>query len=453
MRKFIYLQIVIVFLLVAGKVLADTGASDIYDRGREFWMHGQLKEAAKYFKKIRAPGSELAEKAALAYLYAELELGEIEAAEEGFYYFIQNYPESGFISVSLQRVINLLVSQGEYARAEFFLHILHLSVEENNAQEVRMAMVINCYLGLLQYNNAKKSIEEYLARFPLAEGAAYYRLWLVWYDLKQNNAGIQEELKKLAESQDNVDTARRAKKYLVPLLIRENKNEEAVKYMLELHETGENYTGSELLWLAKYLRDMRELTVAEAILQEIIANSESNMIQAIALNDLAQVQTEERKFHDALSNYPLVQKALLNSEAGVGQIELLAKISDYSNALTLRKIGSTARAHVILNRLQPAVYESLYYQILYEQGLVAMNMGDVALGAGKLMRAGILANDPDLAGKALLKCCEACKMLNNPKLLKICVEELIGKNEGSYGKLYPNSPYTAQAYELLEAAE
>ena len=386
MKKSIYLQIIILFLLIAGRARAGVEEEDVYARGRDFWEHGQLEQAAACFKEIRSPGSEFSQKAALAYLLAELEQGKSISAEEGLYYFIRNYPDSLFVNQALQQLINLLVKQGEYARAEFFLHLLHLSSVGSEPEQTRLIMVINCYLGLLQYDNVAKSIAEYLSRFPWTKEASYYRLWLGWYHLGQNSGNIQEELEELAASAGNIAVSQRAKEYLIPFFIREHKSEEAVKFMLELYEKGKNYSSSELLWLARYLREMRELTKADMILQQIIAKPDSNMIQAIALNDLAQVQTEERKFHDALSNYPLVQKALLNSAASIGQIELLSKISDYSNALTLRKIGSTARAHVILNRLQPTVYEPLYYQILYEQGLVALSAGDLALAAEKLMR-------------------------------------------------------------------
>ena len=442
-----------VFLAIATvDAVAEEGVA-AYNRAKNYWVEGNYKLAATEFKNCQAFATDLAEKAAFAYPLAEEKSGNSSAAEEGYIYFIQNFKSSNFLQNAKLRLINLLVKQGYYARAEYFLHTLLPGNLQSEMNQIRETMIINCYLGLGQYSNVYYSMEEYMEKFCNQEFCSSYKLWSAWYHLVQSEDIAEAELEALISSSSNEEVVKEAKMYLVPLLIQNNKIDAAVKNMLGLIRQGVEYSSTELLWLAKYLKDMRELTLASGVLKKIIAKPANTMIEAIALMDLAQVQTESRKFHDALSNFPLVQKALLNSNASIGKIEVLEKLSEYYNALTLRELGQTITAHAILDKLAPAIYDPLYYKILYEQGMVALSMNKLGVAAKTLMRVGILAEDPDLSGKALLRCYDACIAMNNTKLGRICLEELVGRNEGSYGVLYPNSPYTAQAYEILENLE
>ncbi len=420
-----------------------------YNRAKDYWAEGNYKQAAIEFQNCQSFATDLAEKAAFAYPIAEEKCSNLEAAEEGYIYFIKNFRTSNFLENAKLRLINLLVKKGDYAEAEYFLHTLSPNSSQNGIEQTRELLIINCYLGLGQFSNVDYGIKKYVEKFCDQKNCSNYKLWNAWYHLDQNEYTAESELEALINSAGNEDVVKKAKKYLVPLLIKNNKVDMAVKNMLELIEQGVIYSSTELLWLAKYLKDMRELTLASGILNKIIAKPDNTMIKAIAINDLAQVQTEDRKFHDALSNFPLVQKALLNSSASIGKISVLGKLSEYYNVLTLRKLDQTITAHAILDKLEPAIYDPLYYKILYEQGMVALSMNKPQVAAKTLMRVGILAKDPDLSGKALLRCYDACLAMDNIKLGRICLEELVGRNAGSYGVLYPNSPYTAQAYDIL----
>ncbi len=448
-RKLSACILIILTAFASAFAVADTNSDYILARG--YWNSGDYAKAAEIFKQVRDVSSDNVIKAALAYPVAAQAAGREEEAEEGFRFFIIHYPDSEFINTAMFKMINILISQGEYAEAAVYLHRLKIPAGETSLLQVRDALSILCYLGLQQYNNVAYAIDLYISVYPDSADTDKYKLWLAWYKQEQNDSSAETDFKRLISESAVSETAITSKEYLIPLLIKNNRVDEAVGDMLDLIAEGRQYKDTELLWLARYLADMRELAQAGKILQLIVAKPESSMIQAVALNDLARIQTAERKFHDALSNFPLVEKALLNADSSVGQIELLTKTMRYANALTLRKIGRAARARVILDSLQPTVYEPLYYQIVYEQGLVAMSIGDFSSAAVKLMQVGILSADPDLAGKALLRCVEACQSMNNQKLLRLCLEELVGKNEGSYGRLYPNSPYTTQAYDIMNS--
>ncbi len=449
--KRVYLAFILILLtaFVSSSAVADTDSD--YALAQRYWKNGDYEKAAEAFKKVRDSATENVVKAALAYSLAQQAAGRDEEAEDGFRFFINSYPQSEFINTAMFRMINILISQGEYAEAAVYLHQLKIPSSDIALRQIRDSLSIVCYLGLQQYNNVAYAINNYITEYPDSMDSEKYELWLSWYKQEQNDSSAAADFQRLALGYEKSKITLAAKEYLVPLLIKNKRIDDAVKYMSELIAEGKQYKDIELLWLASYLADMRELAQAGSILHLIVEKPESSMIQAVALNDLARIQTSERNFHDALSNFPLVEKALMNADSSVGQIELLTKTMRYANALTLRKIGRAARARVILDSLHPTVYEPLYYQIVYEQGLVAMSIGDYKSAAEKLMQVGIFSTDPDLAGKALLRCVEACQSMNNQKLLRICLEELVGKNEGSYGRLYPNSPYTTQAYDIMNS--
>ncbi len=443
------LLLILLFILTAQAEEPDV----VYTRARRLQQNGELAQAVTEYYNVRSPEYLVGSRAALAYALAAEELGDMVAAEDGYLYFLKNYPDSDFVGAAKLHLINLYIQHGEYASALFFLY--GLSLDELNQKQLhqRCELIIGSYIGLLQFENARYYIEKYLQTNTEAEGFNRYKLWLAWYYSTRNVSRAVEMLQSIIDGSEDQVVCEAAIVYLVPVLVQNNREEEAVEAMLKLVEAGYHYSSVELLWLARYLYELRELTIAEDILQMVVLEPGSSMHEAIALYDLAKVEIDSRKFLDALSIFPLIQKALRSAEAGIGKIELLAKMADYSNALTLRRIGRNNLAQAILDRLQLDIYEPLYYNILYEQGAVDLSLGDVASAAEKLFRVGILSRDPDLAGRALLKCYEASKALNNSKLMRICLEDLAGANEGSYGELYPNSPYIDQALGLLQEGD
>lgn len=454
MNRYYIIITIITLLAVTAQIVVAEDDLRIYQKAEGYWDDGRYLEASEAFKSLLSNGSIRGEKAAFAYALSQEKAEHFDEAKQGYLYFMTHYPNSEYVVEAHEKLINLLIQDGDYAQAEYFLHTLSSKDLGSDREEQKAILIIFCYLRLTQYSNAEKSINKYISKYPNSARIPELRLWLAWYYIKLNDIKRAEaEYTSVINSGNNEEAVNNAKVSLVELLISNGRISEAIKYMLELFEQGYLYNNAELLWLANYLAEIRELAVATEVLNKIIEKSESAMFQAIAIKDLAQVQVEDRKLHDALSNFPLVRKALLSSNSTVAKVEILSEITDYSNAQTLRKIGSIDSANAILSKLTPDVYEPLYYKILYEQGLVALRMGRVEVAAKKLLQVGILAKDPDLAGKALLGCYEASKVMDNSKLMKVCLEELSGKNEGSYGRLYPNSPYTAQGYEIMHSAK
>lgn len=423
-----------------------------YTTAVHYYQAGDYEKAAELFNRLRN-GSEAAliqEKAAFSFALCQEALQNFDSARQTYTYILTNYPDSAFSSAAIKNLIDILLIATDFPKALRLLYQLEKTPDLTQTDlEKILALQIICFTKLKQYKNANNGIEKFSSRFPSSAFIPGFQLWQMWYNLSLSNFIETENLyNSISATITEPEIISRAKADYIIADLKTDHISRAAELMLSLVESNYKYSNSNLLWLAQYFSEIRELSSAGKILQKVIAESEDPLTTAIARKDLAAILTTRREFHDALSNYPLIKKDLIKATSSISQIEYLNKLADYSNVQTLRKLGSSWSALAILNQIRTDLEDPLYYNIMYEQGLIAFELGNTEEAAKKLMQVGILSTDPDLAGKSLLRCYEACKKINNIHLMNICLEELSGKNKGSYGQLYPNSPYTAQAREL-----
>lgn len=434
-----------------------------YLAGRCLLEAERFNEAGNEFRTARAIKGGREEQAAYEMALALERAGDNPAAAEAFAYFTENFPQSGFYPAALGGLGQTLMAQGRYeAAVPVYTQLLaHKGLGEEQARQALSNKAI-CYYYLKQYDNMALSYEHLLKDYPQSPQAAQALFWLGWHDSSEKK--YLEAAKRYGEllrrfPQDAL--APRAQYYMGAAYLHGGEETKAAETFYALARSGRApIDGRELLWLGQFFYGAGAKDKAAEVYRITIAQEKRpSLVLAVARRGLGQINLDAQDWTAARENYEALEK-LLGKDGGLSipdaQRDIAAALRNeayYAQAVCLREQGDTPAARAMLERVNVAGDDPFSARVFFERGMLDLAGGEHKKALENLMRVGLLVEDQELAGRALLKAAEASLALKDKDKARICYEELAGKFEGSYGKLYPDSPYVAEGKKLLEKLE
>lgn len=320
-----------------------------------------------------------------------------------------------------------------------------------------------CYYWLRQYDNMARCYRELLdnpayAATPPGIEAIY---WLAWY--AQSEKRYDDAIRRYETLlQDHPRHALAPKaRYRMAMCHYQAGRHDAAAALLHAVVTrhGEpDLEEDELLWLGQHLLRTRKLAEAEEVFQTLLKRQPRGRILAIGLFQQAEVKRLRERWAGALEAYRALLATVerLRREGATdqgGALSGLLQQGRYGEAVSLRHLGRLAEARAALDRIQLAPQDPFRGNLLFERGQLAFAENRYAEAADFLMRVGLLYDDEALAGEALLLAAKACLAVENRKKARLCLEELAGAQEKSFGQRYPESPFATEGRRMLKALD
>lgn len=426
-----------------------------YLAGRCFLELKQYPQAAQTFLNARAVQGARHERAAFELGLAQEQAGNFPASSEARDYFIRTFPQSELATEAYAGLGRTLIAAGRYEAAipvySAFLTRPELTPLQTEQALGRQAV---CYYYLKQYDNMAGIYEKILTKFPTSSAAAEALFWLAWHDSTRKKhlqaAARYEELLKRFPAHA---LAPKARYYLGSSYLHGGEEGKAATVFFALatdtEATGTTspqhpvLEGRELLWLGQYYTVHQDLTKAQRIYELLLRREKPGLVRAVALRGQAEGKRQAKDWQGSLASYDALLNLLQEIEGQQGMLAALRNEALYGSAICLREIGKLPQARQRLGDIDAGADDPFMARVIFERGLLDFAEAKYANAAENLMRVGLLVDDEALAGQALIKAGEACEMANDPEKARICWDELAGKLEGSYGRLYPNNSYTA----------
>ncbi len=421
----------------------------------------QYAAAAQSLQAARDAKGERQERAAYELGLAQEQAGGLAAAAEAFAYYTEHFAAGALAGEAYAGLGRTLMAQRRYEAAiPVYAAILGRSDLSAEARETALGRQAVCYYYLKQYDNMARCYQNLFQQFPQRPAAAEALFWLAWYDSAQKKyreaaARYEELLKSFPEHL----LAAKARYYLGSAYLHGGQEDKAAEvfYTLALRpastapdQSVPALDGRELLWLGQYLSDHTQGERAQKVFESLLQREKPGLVRAVALRGLAGVQRQAKDFAGSLANYNALLKLLGEIDGQPGMLAALKNDALYGAAICLREFGKLAEARASLDRIAAGADDPFLAKVFYERGLLELAAQNYAKAAESLMRVGLLVDDEELAGQALLKAGEACEKAGDPDKAQICWDELAGKLDGSYGKIYPNNSYTAAGKEKLK---
>ncbi len=430
-----------------------------YLRGRIARALEDLPAAEAALLQARKQQGEYHDAAAFALAQVQEKRGRFADAARAYLYFTETFKPHAQTLDALAGLGRSLSAQKQYEAALPVYARLYGHADAPTAfREHALAQQAVCYYHLRQFENMKRSYQKLLQEFPESAAApeAYY--WLAWQAYSERGyeraAALYEALMQKFPQHELAGNARYR---LAMSLYQAGKHAEAAAKFYAIvaaHEEPE-LPVREMLWLGRFYMHEGDLERAAAVFETLLARGIGGEVEAIALFHRGEVARQRRAWAEALSLYDqlLARVETLAREREVaGTLASLRNQGRYGAAVCLRHLEryDEAAARLAAMTLHPEDPFAAY--LIEERGNLAYARGECALAAEHLMRVGLLADDAELAGRALLKAGAACEAAGEERMRKkarICYEELAGLAPESYGKRYPQSPYVTKGKAAL----
>lgn len=428
-----------------------------YLAGRCQMELNQFPAAAQLLLTAREAKGERQERAAYELGLAYEQAGSFGAAAEVFAYYVEHFPSGAQIMDGYAGLGRTLMAGRRYEAAiPVYATLLARTDLAPEAREAALSRQAVCYYYLKQYDNMARSYQQVLQTFPQRPAAGEALFWLAWYDSTQKKyreaaARYDDLLKRFPDHA----LAAKARYYLGSALLHGGQEEQAAEvfYALALAQpatpdkAGPALDSRELLWLGQYLSDHAQGEKAKAVFNLLLQREKPGLVRAVTLRGLAGVLRHNKDYPAALTEYNALLKLLGEIDGQPGILAALKNDALYGAAICLRETGKLELARANLDRIAAGADDPFMAKVYYERGLLEFAAQNYAKAAESLMRVGLLVDDEELAGQALLKAGEACEKAGDAQKAQICWDELAGKLDGSYGKVYPGNRYTAAGKE------
>jgi TolA-binding protein len=205
-------------------------------------------------------------------------------------------------------------------------------------------------------------------------------------------------------------------------------------------------TPDALFWLAEQLRG-RDAARAQDIFTRLTRAENPPLLRSTALLGLADLQRREKCWPEALAFYRQTAALLPQLRAPAPTLAALRALRNEMNfglAVAARENGDLDAAASALAQINLAPDDPFVTQFYYERGLLAAAQKKYAEAAELLMRVGLLADAPDLAGKALWAAA------GDRKRERVCYAELAGELNDIFGRRYPDNEFAKRGREALQ---
>lgn len=414
-----------------------------YLTGRCYWQMKEYQKSATEFASAAALTGARSKEAGYELAAAYQKSAQYQKAAEAYSDFITKYPEDKLITSANTGLADSLIKLGRYeAAVPVYLKLLKNTGSKLNPQYLQHLGV--CYYHLKQYKNMALSYEAILKHYPKNPAAANALFWLGWYN---SNAANFEK----AVNYYNQLLSAHPKSKLIPAaqydlalthLRAKNKNKAAeLFYQISQSQPG-RLKEQEQLWLAQFYFNQNDYAKAIKIYQTILNAKPQTLTRSIALRGLGKTYQKQQQWTSAADAYQQALQSISQISEKSDVTRALQNEALFGLATSQRELKQFTQAQATLEKINVTPDDPFAAKIYFEQGLLAFSGQNYKLAIDRLMHVGLLIDDQELAGLALLRAAQACEIIKDFKKAKICYQELAGRFKGSYGQTYPQSKYT-----------
>lgn len=368
-----------------------------------------------------------------------------------FRLFCQTYPFHRWVpQARLRESEELLTSLPSFCQLELN------SPDEKTKEEAILSQAI-CYYRLRQYANMSACFQRLVEQFPASPALAEALYWLAWYASREKQwdkaIALYERLLERDPLHPLADSARYRRAIC---LYRNEQNQKAANALREilLHHPATPVDERMLVWLADFLLHKTPFpeTETEALYRTMECRRLSSKTRLFLYDRHACLKTRLQDWRGALFLYHSMLEFiafLRGREEKDSLYRIEERIALLGKAAALRELGQLREARAIVDSLSTPAGDPLTFRIFLEKGLLDLAEHRWASAAGYLLWVGLLSSHADLAGAALYRAGEACLHQRDLRKARFCLEELAGIPTESFGRRYPDSPWTAQGRATL----
>ncbi len=425
-----------------------------YLAGRALWQLTKFKEAADEFSYALKFKGERSKQAAYELALALQQSGQYQPAADAFNSFITNYPDDKELTLSARAGLgSTLMQQGRYeATIPVYISLIKETPENNPQRPSFLSRLAVCYYYLKQYKNMALTYQKLLNQYPNDPQIPDALFWLGWQG--NNSANYNQAIKYFTTLMQKYPTSKltpKGKYFLGLTYLKAGDNKNAANIFYEI-ATGnkQKINEQELLWLAQYFSAQANYDKAKTIYNLLLKGDNKSLIYAVALRGTAQIYQKQQLWQQSFDSFQKLLEATAKVQGKTEIISALKNEAYFGIALSLRHLKKYQQARAALDKIKIADDDPFAARIFYELGFLDFVEDNYQSAVSNLMRVGLLVEDEELAGSALLKAAEACEKLNDTAKAKICYQELAGNFEGSYGRIFPKSRYTQTGKEKLK---
>ncbi|MBN1256746.1 MAG: tetratricopeptide repeat protein [Planctomycetes bacterium] len=378
------------------------------------------------------------EESAFQLALASERLGKDADAVAAYTVFCEDFPDSDSLPAALIGLGNAHLRLKNYAGAIAAYNQVtgQDSASAAQTEHARLQEAL-CHYALEEYEEMDKCYRAILEESPRSAAAPEALYWVAWG--KQRAGNYPEAIALFQQFQTNYPKHTRSDQvlYLLGMNYYQNNDEEKaaeIFYRILQEHPAIKMQETELLWLGNFFLQKDKPGEANQVYNTLLARQPGSKIRTMAQYYSAEAQ-RRRAVH--LNTGAAWKKAAESFRLlTVEEDPRFNVLSHFGLGQCLRRLGDLAGARAAFAKVDFDPDDPMMASLLFERGMLEKASGNLDTALRLLMQVGLLYDEIDLCGEALLAAGEICEAQKDFDKAATCYRELFGDQAGSYGKRY-----------------
>ncbi|MFH0910949.1 MAG: tetratricopeptide repeat protein [Planctomycetota bacterium] len=392
-------------------------------------------------KACNDPATPYREEAAYQLTLAFERLGRDAEAATSYRFFATTFPKSPLLPAALLGLGNAEMRQKNFPAAVDAYTRLPAIPEATAAQrEEAWSQQAVAHYELQDYDKMDACYRAIASEFPRSAAAPEALYWIAWGEQhRQKYAEAIEAYTRFLQTYPAHALADRVRYRLGMTCYQAGRIDEAAARFYEILtrypqiEIGQN----ELLWLGSHYMQRDKLAEAVTIYEALLQRHPGSTVRTMTLYYLAEIQRKQKNWPAAMDTY----RQLANEKE-----PRYKALAYFGLGICLRETGQFDEARATLDKADLSADDPLRAALDLQFGLLDEAQGKTDSAMRAFLRVGLLYDDLDLCGQALLEAGALAEAKGDLAKAVACYEELTGAKPNSYGAKYASrSPWSQKA--------